>query len=315
MIVLDNVVKRYGGRAVVDGVCMELRSGELTVFLGPSGCGKTTTLKMINRLLPLSAGRIAVGGKDIASLDPIALRRGIGYVIQEGGLFPHYRVFDNIALVPRLLGWDAGRMQGRVEEMMRLVNLPVDMLNRFPRELSGGQRQRVGVARALAGDPDILLMDEPFGAVDPVNRAHIQDEFRKIQRQLGKTVVMVTHDLDEALKLGDRVAVFNAGRLEQFDTPAALLARPATPFVAGFLGDDRATRLLKSVSVGDWHKVQADGDLASVPAGTSVIEALARLVVTGRRELTVEGTNGEPGSSLTLESIVGPPVRAESANG
>ncbi len=245
MIVLDGVSKRFDAKTIVDAVSLELRGGELTVFLGPSGCGKTTTLKLINRLLPLSSGRILIGGTDIATIDPIALRRRIGYVIQDVGLFPHYRIFDNVALVPRLLGWPAEQVARRVEAMMALVNLPADLLGRFPRELSGGQRQRVGVARALAGDPDILLMDEPFGAVDPVNRAFIQDEFRRIQQQLGKTVVMVTHDLDEALKLGDRIAVFNAGKLEQFDTPEALLARPATPFVAQFLGTDRATRLLK----------------------------------------------------------------------
>ncbi|MBM3267509.1 MAG: ABC transporter ATP-binding protein [Candidatus Sericytochromatia bacterium] len=245
MIVLDGVTKRYGDRTIVSEVSLELREGELTVFLGPSGCGKTTTLKLINRLLPLTAGRILIGSQDIAGLEPIALRRRIGYVIQEVGLFPHYRIFDNVALVPRLLGWPREKIDARVLEMLALVNLPADLLGRFPRELSGGQRQRVGVARALAGDPDILLMDEPFGAVDPQNRTFIQDEFKRIQRRLGKTVVMVTHDLDEALRLGDSVALFNAGRVEQSGAPADLLAEPATAFVADFLGGDRLTRLAR----------------------------------------------------------------------
>jgi osmoprotectant transport system ATP-binding protein len=244
VITLENVTKQYGDKQVVAGVSLDLRAAELTVFLGPSGCGKTTTLKMINRLLPLTSGRILVGGEDTAKVDPIALRRRIGYVIQDVGLFPHYRIRDNVALVPRLLGWDEPRIRNRVREMLELVKLSADLETRFPRELSGGQRQRVGVARALAGDPEILLMDEPFGAVDPVNRAFIQVEFRRIQQQLGKTVVMVTHDLGEALKLGDRVAVFNAGRLEQLSAPDELVDQPATPFVAEFLGGRKARRLL-----------------------------------------------------------------------
>ncbi|MBU6430712.1 MAG: ABC transporter ATP-binding protein, partial [Cyanobacteria bacterium REEB65] len=249
MIGLDHVSKNLGDRLVLDDLSLELRQGEITVLLGPSGCGKTTTLKLINALLRPTSGRITIAGADIAAMNPVALRRRIGYVIQEVGLFPHLRVYDNIALVPRLHRWDKARIDARVREVLQLVQLPDELLDKWPQQLSGGQRQRVGVARALAGEPEILLLDEPFGAVDPANRALIQEEFAAIQRRLNVTVVLVTHDLAEACKLGDRIAILQAGRLQQCDTPARILAHPCSKAVERFLGSQRAVRLLETLTV------------------------------------------------------------------
>jgi osmoprotectant transport system ATP-binding protein len=252
MITLDGVSKRYGGAdPAVAGLSLEVADGELCMLVGPSGCGKTTTLRMINRLIEPSGGRILVDGRDVLHLDPVELRRGMGYVIQQGGLFPHRRVADNVAVVPRLLGWDRDRVTERVRELLELVGLdPERYGRRYPHELSGGERQRVGVARALGGDPPILLMDEPFGAVDPVTRSRLQQQFLELQRQLRKTVVFVTHDIDEAAKLGDRIAVLSKGAvLEQYDRPAEILGRPASPFVADFVGADRGIRRLAVTAV------------------------------------------------------------------
>lgn len=303
MIKLEAVTKRYGQRAVVDEITLEIPKGEIVVFLGASGCGKTTTLKLINGLLPLTSGRILVGNEDVAVSDPIALRRKIGYVIQEVGLFPHFRIFDNIAVVPRLLGWDATQISRRVAELMDLVNLPRDLVARYPRELSGGQRQRVGVARALAADPGIVLMDEPFGAVDPVNRGRIQDEFRLIQQRLAKTVVLVTHDLDEALKLGDRIAVFDNGRLAQYDTPETLLARPATPFVTGFIGPDRASRLLKRTTLNSFEEAPRISFPDPIPEEAPLTEVLARLLLADGGELPVVVRDGA-NKTLQLSAVL-----------
>jgi osmoprotectant transport system ATP-binding protein len=225
--------------------------GEICVLIGPSGCGKTTTLRMINRLIEPSGGQIFIDGRDILSMDAVELRRGIGYVIQQGGLFPHRRVGDNVAVVPRLLGWDKARVQRRVTELLDLVDLPAaDYARRYPHELSGGERQRVGVARALGADPPVLLMDEPFGAVDPITRLRLQNMLIDLQSQIKKTIVMVTHDIDEAAKLGDRIAVLSkGGHLEQYATPPEILGRPATPFVAEFVGDDRGVKRLAVVDV------------------------------------------------------------------
>lgn len=264
MIKLESVSKRYGnGTTAVSEVDLEIETGELTVLVGPSGCGKTTTLRMINRLVEPTAGRITIDGVDIASEDPVKLRRTIGYVIQQGGLFPHRRVFDNVAVVPRLLGWDRARIQERVDELLELVGLdPSTYARRFPNELSGGERQRVGVARALGVDPPVLLMDEPFGAVDPITRQRLQGQFLELQSQLHKTIVFVTHDIDEAAKLGDRIAVMSRGGiLEQYDTPGEILGRPASDFVAQFVGSDRSLRRLAVV-----HIQQAD--LATPPVVT-----------------------------------------------
>jgi len=247
MITLDGVAKRYGDDSVaVADLSFTVADGELCILVGPSGCGKTTTLRMINRLIEPTSGRILIDGTDVLKMDPVQLRRGIGYVIQQGGLFPHRRVADNVATVPRLLGWDKDRIDTRVHELLDLVGLdPERYGRRFPHELSGGERQRVGVARALGGDPPVLLMDEPFGAVDPVTRQRLQQQLLELQATLRKTIVFVTHDIEEAAKLGDRIAVLSKGGvLEQYDTPSEVLGRPATTFVADFVGADRGVRRL-----------------------------------------------------------------------
>jgi osmoprotectant transport system ATP-binding protein len=247
VITLDAVTKRYGaGSVAVNELSLTIPDGEICVLVGPSGCGKTTTLRMINRLIEPSGGRILVGDIDVLKMDPVQLRRSIGYVIQQGGLFPHRRVGDNVATVPRLLGWDKKRVDERVVELLELVGLdPESYRRRFPHELSGGERQRVGVARALGGDPAILLMDEPFSAVDPVTRQRLQQELLGLQEKLKKTIVFVTHDIDEATIIGDRIAVLSVGaHIEQYDTPSQVLGRPATPFVADFVGTDRGVRRL-----------------------------------------------------------------------
>jgi osmoprotectant transport system ATP-binding protein len=247
VITLDGVTKRYGADSVaVDHLDLTVADGEVCVLVGPSGCGKTTTLRMINRLIEPTSGRILIDGQDVLRINPVHLRRSIGYVIQQGGLFPHRRVADNVATVPRLLGWSKARVHDRVDELLDLVGLDPDRYRRrFPYELSGGERQRVGVARALGGDPPILLMDEPFGAVDPVTRQRLQQELLQLQEKLEKTIVFVTHDIDEATLLGSRIAVLSKGaHLEQYDTPNQVLGRPATAFVADFVGSDRGVRRL-----------------------------------------------------------------------
>ncbi len=247
MIVLDGVEKRYpDGTLAVTRLDLAVDAGELVALVGPSGCGKSTTLRMVNRLVEPTAGRIVIDGEDVTRGDPVALRRRIGYVIQQVGLFPHLTVAANVATVPDLLGWDRGRTRARTSELLELVGLPEATFGRrYPHELSGGQRQRVGVARALAADPPVLLMDEPFGAVDPVARDRLQVEFRRIQADLGKTVLFVTHDVDEAVVLADRIAVFSQGGvLEQFATPTQVLGDPANEFVADFVGSDRGLRRL-----------------------------------------------------------------------
>jgi osmoprotectant transport system ATP-binding protein len=259
MIVLDKVHKQYAdGTVAVQELSLQVGSGEIAVLVGPSGCGKTTTMRMINRLVEPSSGRIYVDGSDVSTVDPVALRRRIGYVIQQIGLFPHQTVSTNIATVPHLLGWDSKRAKARVEELMVLVGLDPELHGkRYPHELSGGQRQRVGVARALAADPPVLLMDEPFGAVDPVARDRLQSEFLRLQQQVRKTIVFVTHDIDEAIRLGDRIAVMSeGGHLEQYADPTTLLAAPATDFVADFVGAERTLRRLSVTNVSATHLVR-----------------------------------------------------------
>ncbi|MET8285492.1 betaine/proline/choline family ABC transporter ATP-binding protein [Streptomyces sp. NPDC051639] len=252
---LEHLTKRYPGSSdpAVDSVNMEIKAGELVVFVGPSGCGKSTTLKMINRLIEPTGGRIRIGGEDVTDMDPVKLRRRIGYAIQSSGLFPHMTVAQNIALVPKMVGWPKSRIRARVEEMLDLVGLdPGEFQGRYPRQLSGGQQQRVGVARALAADPPVLLMDEPFGAVDPITRDHLQDELIRLQRELHKTIVFVTHDFDEAIKLGDRIAVLRErSHIAQFDTPEAILTNPADDFVSGFVGAGAALKRLNLTRVRD----------------------------------------------------------------
>jgi osmoprotectant transport system ATP-binding protein len=251
LITFESVTKRFAdGTTAVDDLDLEVPEGDLTVLVGPSGCGKTTTLRMINRMIDATSGRIVVDGQDIAQVDPSQLRRRIGYVIQQIGLFPHRTIGENIATVPELVGWDGQRTRGRVGELLELVGLPGEVVDRYPHQLSGGQRQRVGVARALAVDPPIMLMDEPFGAVDPIVRSRLQDEFLRLQQEVRKTIVFVTHDIDEAIKLGDRIAIFRqGGHLEQYAPPDELLAEPASDFVADFLGAERGLKRLALVPV------------------------------------------------------------------
>ena len=262
MIVFDHVAKRYGdGAFAVEDLSLEIGDGEIVVLVGPSGCGKTTSLKMINRLVEPTSGTITLDGRDTRSYDVNALRRSIGYVIQQVGLFPHLNVAENVATVPRLLGWDRARIAARVDELLDLVGLPpAQYAQRLPSELSGGERQRVGVARALGADPPVLLMDEPFGAIDPIARDRLQDELLRLQQVVRKTVVFVTHDIEEAIKLGDRVALLQVGgRLAQYATPAELLGRPASPFVTGFLGEGRMVRRLGLIRLGDVAIPAANG--------------------------------------------------------
>ncbi|HET7487395.1 MAG TPA: ABC transporter ATP-binding protein [Acidimicrobiales bacterium] len=275
MLRLDSVTKRFGETVAVDDLSLDVGAGEVCVLVGPSGCGKTTTMKMVNRLVEPTSGRIEVDGRDVLAMDPVVLRRRIGYVIQHVGLFPHQTVAENVATVPRLLGWDKARVRARTAELLALVGLDPDRFGRrYPHELSGGQRQRVGVARALAGDPPILLMDEPFGAIDPITRDRLQGEFVRLQAELRKTVVFVTHDVDEAVRVGDRIAVLaEGGRLEQYDTPAAILGRPATPFVAEFVGSDRGVKRLgvTTVTAGDLERWPAVLSPAQADGGPAVV--------------------------------------------
>jgi osmoprotectant transport system ATP-binding protein len=254
-IQLEHLSKHYPGQegAAVDDVSMHIPAGEITIFVGPSGCGKTTTMKMINRLIEPSSGTITIGGQDALSLDPDKLRRTIGYAIQQAGLFPHMTVAQNVGMVPSLLGWPKKRIADRIDEMLDLVGLdPGQFRDRFPRRLSGGQQQRVGVARALAADPPVLLMDEPFGAVDPITRGNLQDELMRLQTELHKTIVFVTHDFDEAVKLGDRIAVLGPrSTILQYDTPDAILANPANDTVAGFVGAGASLKQLTLMRVRD----------------------------------------------------------------
>jgi osmoprotectant transport system ATP-binding protein len=278
MIRLDGVGKTFAdGTVAVDSLDLDVPRGAVVTLVGPSGCGKSTTLKMVNRLIEPTSGRIFLDGTDVTDADPVELRRGIGYVIQQVGLFPHQTIATNVATVPSLLGWSKADARARALELMDLVGLdPEVFADRFPHQLSGGQRQRVGVARALAADPPVLLMDEPFGAVDPVVRARLQDEFLRLQRELGKTVLLVTHDIDEAVKMGDQVAVFAAGgRLAQYDVPAAILGAPADEFVSEFVGGSRGLRRLSVTPIDPSYLEPMDGVTASALAGT--VDASATL--------------------------------------
>ena len=292
LIRFEAVSKRYGrGTYAVEELDLEVARGELCVLVGPSGAGKTTVLKMVNRLVEPSSGRVLVGGQDVSLVDRVELRRRTGYVIQQAGLFPHLRVADNVASVPRLLGWDRTRVRRRVDDMLALVGLePSVYAPRYPHELSGGQAQRVGVARALAGDPPVLLMDEPFGAVDPLGRERLQQEFLRLQGQLHKTVIMVTHDIDEAVTMGDRIAVLaQGGLLQQYATPAEVLAHPATAFVAGFVGADRGLRRLAVTPIDE-------GDLYMPPVvspSTTLAAARAAVEAEGIDWAVVVGAGGE----------------------
>src|SRR4051812_11657004 len=254
-IAFERVTKRYVAQhaPAVKDLTLIVPAGEVCVLVGPSGGGKTTAMKLVNRLIELDEGDIKIDGRSIRSLDPVELRRGIGYVIQQVGLFPHMTIAGNIATVPRLLGWDKRRIAARVEELLELVSLdPAETRDRYPAQLSGGQRQRIGVARALAVDPPLMLMDEPFGAIDPINRDRLQNEFLRLQREIRKTVVFVTHDIDEAIKMGDQIAILKkGGKLAQYAPPAELLTNPADEFVEDFVGADRALKRLALQRVGE----------------------------------------------------------------
>ena len=295
MITFEAVVKRYGEHVAVDHLSLEVKSGEIVILVGPSGCGKTTSLKMINRLIEPTEGMICIDGRDTRTYEVNELRRSIGYVIQQVGLFPHYTVADNVATVPRLLGWSKERIRSRVEELLDLVGLPAaDYARRLPSELSGGERQRVGVARALGADPNILLMDEPFGAIDPIARDRLQNELLRLQSVVRKTIVFVTHDIDEAVKLGDRVALLSRGGvLEQFATPEELLAHPQSDFVSGFLGEGPLVRRLALIPLRDVDLAALNGappPEATVSAGGTLRDALdAVLRASDGRARVVDG--------------------------
>ncbi|WP_107704472.1 ABC transporter ATP-binding protein [Nocardioides allogilvus] len=286
MIQLQGVGKTYAnGTVAVHELDLDVRRGEMVCLVGPSGCGKSTTLKMINRLIEPTTGRIILDGRDVTDVDPVQLRRGIGYVIQQIGLFPHQKIINNVMTVPLLYGESKATARARALELLETVGLePGQYADRYPHQLSGGQRQRVGVARALAANPPVLLMDEPFGAVDPVVRTKLQDEFLRLQRDLGKTVVLVTHDIDEAVRMGDRVAVFAVGgRLAQYATPMELLARPADDFVADFVGSTRGLRRLTVTPLREEHLEPMDGVSggqlgAAIDIDSSLEEALAALL-------------------------------------
>lgn len=293
-ILLENVSKRYPGqaKAAVDGLTLEIPAGSIVMLVGPSGCGKTTTLKMINRLIEPTEGRIVIDGQDVTSMNGDELRRGIGYVIQAGGLFPHMSVATNIGMVPKMLGWDKQRIAARVDELLELVSLdPAVYRDRYPRELSGGQQQRVGVARALAADPPVLLMDEPFGAVDPITRQRLQDELINIQHELQKTIVCVTHDFDEAVKLGDWIAVFDEGaRIVQYDAPERVLAEPADEFVEDFIGSGAGLKQLTLTRVREVDLVPA----VTTRPGEDVRAVLGRVDEGGTRDVVVVDDRGRP---------------------
>jgi osmoprotectant transport system ATP-binding protein len=274
MIELEHLTKHFPGSAApaVEDLSLSIGESEICVLIGPSGCGKTTTMRMVNRMIEPDGGSIRIAGREVTRLDPVALRRSVGYVIQQVGLFPHMTIAENVATVPRLLGWDEARIARRVNELLARVDMdPARYRDRYPRALSGGQKQRVGVARALAADPPVMLMDEPFGALDPITRASLQDEFLRLLYELKKTIIFVTHDIDEALKMGTRIAIMRAGRLVQYDRPEALLARPADAFVETFVGGDRALKRLALLAVADYllpapepaeaTRVPFDGDL------------------------------------------------------
>jgi osmoprotectant transport system ATP-binding protein len=309
-IVLDRVTKTYAGQpaSAVEDFSMTAEPGELIMFVGPSGCGKTTTMKMINRIIEPTSGSIAIDGRDVLSLDPHELRRHIGYVIQQIGLFPHMTIAENIAVVPKLLGWSKESIGNRIDELLATVELdPKEFAHRYPKQLSGGQQQRVGVARALAADPPVMLMDEPFGATDPITREKLQAEFLRLQETLGKTIIFVTHDFDEAVRLGDRIAVLSArSQIEQFDTPANILAAPANDYVASFIGHGAAIKRLTLIPVTEARLGPARdsaGGPVTVLVSDSLRDALDSLVLTGAAALTVVGFDGSAIGSISMDRI------------
>ena len=304
MIRLDRVTKLFAGVAApaVDQVSMEVPAGDICVLLGPSGCGKTTTLKMVNRLIEPTSGKIYIDGRDTTDLDPVQLRRTLGYVIQQIGLFPNKTIEANICIVPDILGWEKSKSRKRAAELLELVGLdPAVFLKRYPKELSGGQQQRIGVLRAIAADPPVLLMDEPFGAIDPINREIIQDEFLKMQANLKKTIMFVSHDIDEAVKMGDRIAIFRDGRLVQYDTPDSLLAHPVDSFVSDFVGSDRTLKRLRLLKVSEAMMP----DPPRVKAEDALKDAAALMEEHGHSAVVMVGPRGRVRGFVGIETARG----------
>jgi osmoprotectant transport system ATP-binding protein len=309
---LRKVSKRYPGQRepAIAELSLSVGAGEVCVLVGPSGSGKTTAMRLINRMIPLTGGDILLGGRSVLEREPNELRREIGYVIQQIGLFPHQTVAENVATVPRLLGWDKAQTAARVNELLELTGLdPDDVGPRYPAQLSGGQRQRIGVARALAADPPLMLMDEPFGAIDPINRTRLQDEFLRLQERVRKTVVFVTHDIDEAIKMGDRIAILRErGHLAQYDTPEEILTNPADEFVEEFVGADRALKRLGLATLADVELLEPNGlerGPGRVALSTSVRDALSQLLAGGGRPLTVVDERDHVAGIVTLELLGG----------
>jgi osmoprotectant transport system ATP-binding protein len=305
-IVFDHVTKRYPGRdeAALDDLSLEIPAGTFCVLVGPSGGGKTTALKMVNRLIPFESGDIRIDGRSVRDLPVAQLRRGIGYVIQQIGLFPHMTIGENIATVPKLLGWNKARTRARTAELLELVGLEAADAARYPSQLSGGQRQRVGLARALAANPPLLLMDEPFGALDPITRFRLQSELRRLQREVGKTVIFVTHDIDEAMRMGDRIAILRPGGvLAQYDTPDAILARPADDFVKQFIGEDRALRRLALRTLRDVPLSPGSGDGPRLSVDTSLRNAVSQMLEVDADHVVVIGDDGDELGVLRLEGV------------
>ena len=295
MIEFADVGKRYGEVTVLEHVSLRIEKGELTVLIGPSGSGKSTMLRLINRMIEPTSGKILLHGKNTLELDPVVLRRGIGYVIQSIGLFPHMTVLENIAVVPSILGTPKEQRFERSKELLDLMGLePSTYSKRYPKDLSGGQQQRVGIARALAANPEVMLMDEPFSALDPITREGLQDEFSRIRKTLNQTIVFVTHDIDEAIKLGDRVCILNDGKIQQYDVPEIMLRNPANEFVANFLGEDRELKRLSRVSVKEFMRgVQhAPKDARTIRDSTTARDALVQLL-NHRDELFVKNEQGQ----------------------
>jgi osmoprotectant transport system ATP-binding protein len=311
-IVFSHVWHRYPGRAVpaIQDLSLTIPAGEICVLIGPSGGGKTTALKMVNRLIPISKGDITIDGRSVQAMDVIELRRGIGYVIQQVGLFPHMRVEDNIATTPRLLGWKDDEIRRRVDELLELVGLdPDEHARTYPAQLSGGQRQRVGLARAMAADPPLMLMDEPFGAIDPITRSRLQDDFLRLHQTIRKTVIFVTHDIDEAIKMGDRIAILRpGGLLAHYDTPEAILAKPADEFVARFVGADRGLKRLslRTLDEIDLLEAPAGADASDLPRTsleTKVRDALSVMLTSGNPTLLVTDDEGSVRGMATIDLI------------
>ena len=307
MIRFENIEKTYPGQshAAVRDLTLTVPAGAICVLIGPSGCGKTTILKMVNRLIDPTSGTIHVADKNIRDVNPVELRRGIGYVIQQTGLFPHMTIAENVGTVPRLLKWDDGRIARRVDELLALVGMDPDTYrHRYPRQLSGGQAQRIGVARALATDPPSMLMDEPFGAIDPITRERLQNEFLGIQRKIKKTILFVTHDIDEAIRMGDYLCVLRDGRMLQFGPPDEILARPARQFVAEFLGSGRTIRRLDLIRAETVMRAPTtDGGMPGVPRDATLTDALSLMLAEDTSACTVTDEEGRPIGVVTMDDI------------